>query len=155
MQFQRTASLRSAAAELRRCASQTKGGAVMKVLHLFAVALLMPLAALSEGSSNPEGSWVVPGSKCPFTFELTNGQIKRTTGTLIYSTKVKLIEAGEGWLLDEQLDKSNDGLSCKGQNASVVARHLKKQAYIEVKGDTLYYFRGKGEELAHSFVRRI
>jgi hypothetical protein len=126
----------------------------MKVFQLFAAVLLMPLAALAEDRPGPEGAWVVSDSKCPFALEVAKGQITRTTGTLIYSTKVKLVEAGEGWLLDEQLEKSNEGLSCKGEKGSVVTGHLKKKAYIEVKGDTLYYFRSKGEPLAHSFVRR-
>jgi hypothetical protein len=125
----------------------------MKVFQLLLAVLLMPLAALAEGRPGPEGAWVISDS-CPFALEVTKGQITRTTGTLIYTTKVKLVETGEGWLLDEQLEKSSDGLSCKGEKSSVVTGHLKKQAYIEVKGDTLYYFHSKGGPLAHSFVRR-
>jgi hypothetical protein len=126
----------------------------MKALQLCIAGLLVPMAAFAGSAPSPEGSWAVPGLECPFALELTAGHITRTTGTLIYSTKVTLVQNGEGWLLDEQLDKSNDGVSCKGEKAAVVTDHLKQKAYIEVNGDTLYYFRSKGEPLAHSFVRR-
>jgi len=126
----------------------------MKALVLCVAGFLSPLAALAESPPGPEGSWVLPGSQCPFALEVANGHVTRTTGTLVYSTKATLEPSGEGWLLDEQLEKANDGKSCRGQKASVVVGHLKNRAYIEVKGDTLYYFHGKEKPLAHSFVRR-
>jgi hypothetical protein len=126
----------------------------MKVLWPCLIALVVPVVALAEGAPAPEGAWALPGSSCPFTLDLANGHVTRTTGTLTYSTKVTFVPSGEGWLLKEQLEKHNDGLSCKGEKAEVVLTHLKGVAYIEVKGETLYYFHSKGKPLAHSLVRR-
>ena len=126
----------------------------MKQIGLCVAGLLTSAAALAGDSAVPLGTWVLPGSSCPFALEISQGHVTRTTGTLTYSTKATFVPSGDGWLLDETLEKANNGLSCKGEKESAVVGHLKDKAYIEVRGDTLYYFLKKGQPVAHAFIRR-
>ncbi|MEK6806168.1 MAG: hypothetical protein AABY95_05915 [Pseudomonadota bacterium] len=126
----------------------------MNVFRLAAIALLLSLAASAEGIVSPVGSWALLTAKCPMTFELTSeGRLTRTTGTLSYTTKTKLVPNGDGWLLEERLEQHNDGVSCKGDAGDIVVQHLKNKAYIELKDGKLRYSLIKGRGPVHTFVR--
>ncbi len=114
--------------------------------HCLIATLLFPFSALAEPASAPSpGVWaLLDGSACQMTFEITaDHHIVRTTGTLSYTTTVAFTSEARGWVLHEQLEKDNGGVSCRGQGAPQVTEHLETDAYIELLGDTLFYYPSK------------
>lgn len=135
-----------------------------QVCNLAAAVLIgwMPAAAQSQEDASLSGAWVLSAeSQARFAepcrnmrFEITDGSyVTRTTGALVYTTSVRLIAAGRGFLLDETLEQHNGGKACSGAPASEVLQHLEAQAYIEIGGDTLRYYRHQGDPAYIAFVR--
>ena len=124
--------------------------------QLLLTTILFPFLALAESASDPSpGVWTLPpGSVCEMTFQITTDhRIIRTTGTLSYTTTAVFVSEGRGWVLNEQLEEDNGGVSCRGQNASQVTQHLEKGAYIELLGDTLFYYLSRSDGRHLEFKR--
>lgn len=106
-------------------------------------------AALADIAAPLRGLWVLESPSqtsaraCRMSIEFTaDGRVIRTSAELVYTTVASLTPKSPGWILAEQLEGHNGMVSCRGQPAEEVVRHLARgAAYVEVDGATLNYFR--------------
>lgn len=96
-----------------------------------------------------QGLWIFEASgsaamasRCRMSLQFVgHGRAIRTTGDLVYSTKVVFTPRSRGWILQEELEGHNGLMSCRGEPAEEVVKHLEQRAYVEIEGSTLNYFR--------------
>jgi hypothetical protein len=81
------------------------------------------------------------------------GTLIRTTGKLVYESKVELTNEGFRVKLNEKLLSHNSENACAGVNAEKIVQHLNHSAYITVSGDRLFYYRNKNKESLIVFSR--
>lgn len=84
--------------------------------------------------------------ECRVSFEVVDGdRVIRTTGELVYSTKVVFNPKGRGWELTEVLEQHNGQPNCFGKPADEVVAHLNKPAYVELQRGVLKYYRSASD----------
>ena len=126
--------------------------------------VLLGLIAVSGRASEAtlQGHWVLTAeARAAFapacrdmTLEFRDGnRIVRTTGELSYTTDVVPIADGDGWRLQERLLSQNGEPGCSGKSAEEILLHLHRQAYIEIDGSTLRYYRTKSAQKAIEFTQ--
>lgn len=81
------------------------------------------------------------------------GTLIRTTGRLVYESKVELSDEGFRVKLNEELISHNSEKTCAGKSAEKIVQHLNHSAYFTVSGDRLFYYRNKKKESLIVFSR--
>jgi hypothetical protein len=111
----------------------------------FAIESQVPKQLAGRWISDPL-SITSTAQECRVSFEVVDGdRVIRTTGELVYSTKVVFDPKGRGWELTEVLEQHNGQPNCFGKPADEVVAHLNKPAYVELQRGVLKYYRSASD----------
>ena len=97
--------------------------------------------------------WFAPecrGMEIEFT---ADGRIIRTTGELVYTTKVIYTPQEHRVRLDETFLDHNEKPACSGKPAEDLMKHLKKNSYITLASDRLLYYRNENKNSLIIFMK--
>lgn len=132
------------------------------ILILAVISFTQLASAKEAGNTSHIGKWrIAPewaGWFAPECREMEmkfteNGTLIRTTGKLVYESKVELTNEGFRVKLNEKLLSHNSENACAGVSAEKIVQHLNHSAYITVSGDRLFYYRNKNKESLIIFSR--
>lgn len=82
-----------------------------------------------------------------------DGRIVRTTGELVYTTKVIYTPQEHRVRLDETFLGHNEKPACSGKPAEDLMKHLKKSSYITLADDRLLYYRNENRDSLIIFMK--